>query len=444
MLKEPEAREVAVPDVTPVTRRSRSHGRVLLIGVMIAAALLGGLIYNGLRERAAAEAKLAAETKQAAVPIVDVQHPVSNAPDQTLVLPGQTVAYIDTPIYARASGYLKSWNYDIGAHVKRGDVLARIETPELDEQLRAAQAQVAQMQAELNQAVANMDLAKVTNRRSSVLVRQGWTSQQQGDQDRLTYAAKVAAVGVALANLRAQQAQVDRLKQLTAFELVVAPFDGVITARNTDVGALINAGAGSPATELFHMVSTRTLRIFVAVPEIDAPDMRVGAAAAVTLDEYPGQVFHGRLVRTDGAINPASHTLRVEVDVDNADGKLLPGAYVFVHFALPGRRRSVVISSNTLLFRSEGLRVAVVRNGIASLVPVTIGRDYGDRVEVLTGLDTKDEVILNPSDSLVSGTAVQVANVQGGGATRRVLSAARARGVGTRSPRLRQKHGQAG
>jgi RND family efflux transporter MFP subunit len=415
MLKEPEARDLAPLEVAPATR-PRRRGGLLLAGLAIVAAVLGALIYNGMRERAAAEATLETETTQAAAPFVEVVHPVGDAPDQTLVLPGQTMAFIDTPIYARASGYLKSWSYDIGAHVKRGDVLAEIETPELDQQLRQAQAQLAQNQAAVTQAEANMDLAKVTSGRTSELVRQGWTSRQQGDQDRLTYAGSTAAVDVARANVRAQQAQVDRLEQLTSFERVTAPFDGVITARNTDVGALINAGAGSPATELFHMASTQTLRIFVAVPEIDAPNLHPGDVSTVTFDEYPGQTFKGTLARTDGAISPASRTLLVEVDVNNAEGKLLPGAYSFVHFTLPGRTRSVVIPANTLLFRSEGLRVGVVRNGAAELVPVTIGRDYGDRVEVLTGLDTADEVILNPSDSLVSGTVVRLANHKASGA----------------------------
>jgi RND family efflux transporter MFP subunit len=340
---------------------------------------------------------------------VDVVHPQGDAPDQALVLPGQTMAFIDTPIHARTSGYLKRWNFDIGAHVKQGDLLAEIETPELDQQLRQARAQLVETQAVLVQSQVNMELAKVTNGRSSVLVRQGWTSQQQGDQDRLTYGGSIAAVNVARANLQAQQAQVDRLEELTGFERVVAPFDGVITARNTDVGALINAGAGGPATELFHMTQTKTLRIFVAVPEVYFPAMHAGVATTVTLDEYPGQVFHGTLVRTDNAINPASRTLLVEVDVDNAEGKLLPGAYVFVHFTLPGRTQSVIIPANALLFRSEGLRVGVVRNGTAELVPITIGRDYGDRVEVVSGVGTADQIILNPSDSLVDGTAVRVA-----------------------------------
>ena len=417
MLKEPEPRDLAVPEAEPLplpaarqaARPAVRRGKAVILAAAIAVLLLGGAIYNGLRERADAEAKLAAETTQAAVPIVNVVHPVANAPNQTLVLPGQTMAFIDTAIYARASGYLKSWNFDIGAHVRRGDVLALIETPELDQQLRQARAQLVQMQAALVQAETSMELAKVTNGRAADLVRRGWTSQQVGDQDRLGYAGSIAAVNVARANLQAQRAQVDRLEELAGFERVLAPFDGVITARNTDIGALINAGAGGPATELFHMASTRTLRIFVAVPEVYSPDMHVGATPTVTLDEYPGQVFHGTLTRTNSAINPASRTLLVEVDVDNADGKLLPGAYAFVHFTLPGRAQTVTIPVNTLLFRSEGLRVGEVRDGIAQLVPITIGRDYGDRVEVLSGLRTSDQVIINPSDSLVGGTAVRVA-----------------------------------
>jgi RND family efflux transporter MFP subunit len=415
MLKEPEARDRAPLEAAPATR-PRRRGGMFLVGLAIGAAALGGLIYNGMRERAAAEAALEMETKQAAAPFVEVVHPVGEAPDQTLVLPGQTMAFIDTPIYARTSGYLKSWSYDIGAHVKRGDVLAQIETPELDQQLREAQAQLAQNQAAVIQAEANMDLARITNGRTAELVRQGWTSRQQGDQDRLTFAGSTAAVDVARANVRVAQAQVDRLEELTRFESVTAPFEGVITGRNTDVGALINAGAGSPATELFHMASTQTLRIFVAVPEIDAPNLHPGDVATVTFDAYPGQTFRGALARTDGAINSASRTLLVEVDVENLDGKLLPGAFAFVHFTLHGRTHSVVVPANTLLFRSEGLRVGVVRNGAAELVPITIGRDYGDRVEVLTGLDTADEVILNPSDALVGGTIVRLVNHKASGA----------------------------
>ena len=410
MLNEPAARDLATPEGDLAVPPAKRRGKAGLLAAAVAVALFGAGIYGGMRGRADAEARLATDTSEAAVPVVDVVHPQGDAPDQALVLPGQTMAFIDTPIYARTSGYLKGWNFDIGAHVRQGDLLAQIEAPELDQQLSQARAQLVQTQAALVQSQASMELARVTTGRSSVLVRQGWTSQQQGDQDRLTYAGSVAAVAVARANLQAQQAQVDRMEQLTGFERVVAPFDGVITARNTDVGALINAGAGAPATELFHMTATKTLRIFVAVPEVYFPAMHSGAATTVTLDEYPGQVFHGRLVRSDNAINPASRTLRVEVDVDNAEGKLLPGAYVFVHFTLPGRTQSVIIPANALLFRSEGLRVGVVRDGRAQLMPITIGRDYGDRVEVLSGLTATDQVILNPSDSLLSGTAVRLAD----------------------------------
>ena len=416
MLSEPAAQELATREGGLAGPPAKRWSKAGLLAAALAVALLGAGIYGGMRDRADAEANLAADTSDAAVPVVDAVYPQTDAPDQALVLPGQTMAFIDTPIYARTSGYLKRWNFDIGAHVRQGDLLAQIETPELDQQLRQARAQLVQTQAALVQSQANMELAKVTSDRSAVLVRQGWTSRQQGDQDRLTLASSAAAVNVAQASLQAQQAQVDRMEELTSFERVVAPFDGVITARNTDVGALINAGAGAPATELFHMTATETLRIFVAVPEVYFPAMHAGAATAVTLDEYPGQVFHGTLLRTDSAINPASRTLQVEVDVDNAAGKLLPGAYVFVHFTLPGRTQSVTIPANALLFRSEGLRVGVVRDGRARLVPITIGRDYGDRVEVLSGLRATDQVILNLSDSLLSDTAVRLADKRSPGA----------------------------
>jgi RND family efflux transporter MFP subunit len=312
------------------------------------------------------------------------------------VLPGQTMPFTDTPIYARTNGYLKRWYFDIGAHVRQGQLLAQIETPELDAQLRQAR-------ADLDTAQANAQLAGITAQRTANLLKSQSVSTQERDNAAGAFSADQAIVA-------SRQADVARLVELQSYENVYAPFDGDITARNTDVGDLINAGAGTPTTELFHMAATKTLRIYVAVPEIDAPAMQTGATPTVTLDEYPGQVFNGRLVRNSAAINPASRTLLVEVDVDNAVGKLLPGAYVFVHFMLPGRPQSVTVPANALLFRSEGLRVGVVRDGKAVLVPITIGRDYGDRVEVLTGLRSSDQIIVNPSDSLIDGTAVRVAD----------------------------------
>jgi RND family efflux transporter MFP subunit len=379
---------------TPVRRRSKA-GVWVAVGVVV---LLGGGIYTGIRGRVDAETALAKETAETSVPFVDIIHPMDQAPDQELRLPGQTVAYSDAPIYARTSGYLKRWTVDIGGHVKQGDLLAQIEAPELDQQLRQARADLATAQT-------NAKLAGITADRAENLVKTQSVSVQVRDNAVSAYVADQTIVV-------SRQADVNRLEQLQSYENVYAPFDGVITVRNTDVGHLINAGAGGPASELFHLTAIKVLRIYVAVPETDSPAMKVGATPTVTLDEYPGQSFSGRLVRTDNTINPASRTLRVEVDVDNADEKLLPGAYVFVHFTMPGRAQSVTVPSNTLLFRSEGLRVGVVHNGVADLVPVTIGRDYGDKVEVLSGVGPDDQVILNPSDSLIGGTNVRIASAK--------------------------------
>ncbi|MEA2739715.1 MAG: hypothetical protein QOH05_3022 [Acetobacteraceae bacterium] len=382
----------------PPTRRRTTP----MVAAAVIIALLGGGIYTGIHKRAEAEAKLAVDTTQDAVPIVDVVSPRNDATDQELVLPGQTMAFTDTPIYARTNGYLKRWYFDIGAHVHQGQLLAQIETPELDAQLRQAR-------ADLETAQANSRLAGITAQRTASLLKSQSVSTQERDNAAGAYTADEAIVS-------SRQAEVARLEELQSYENVYAPFDGEITARNTDVGDLINAGAGIPTTELFHMTATKTLRIFVAVPEIDSPAMRAGATPTITLDEYPGQVFHGRLVRTNDSINLASRTLLVEVDVDNTEGKLLPGAYAFVHFMLPGRAESVTVPANALLFRSEGLRVGVVRDGKAALVPITIGRDYGDRVEVLSGLRPNDQVILNPSDSLTGGAAVRLAGKPAGAA----------------------------
>jgi RND family efflux transporter MFP subunit len=396
MLEAPEALDLAQRKAEPMASPTKRRGKAGGLAAAVAVALLGAGIYAGIRDRADAEATLTVDTNAAAIPVVDVVIPQGRAADQALKLPGQTTAFTDTPIYARTNGYLTHWYFDIGAHVQKGQLLAEIETPELDQQLRQARADLATAQA-------NAKLAGITAQRTSNLLKSQSVSTQERDNAAGAYTADEAIVA-------SRQADEARLEELQSYENVYAPFDGTVTARNTDVGALINAGAGGLATELFHMTATKTLRIYVAVPEIYSPAMHVGATTTVTLDEYPDETFHGTLVRTNDAINPASRTLLVEVDVDNADGKLLPGSYVFVHFSLPGRTQSVVVPSNTLLFRSEGLRVGVVRNGNAELVPITIGRDYGDSVEVLSGLNLTDKVIINPSDSLVGGTPVRVAD----------------------------------
>jgi RND family efflux transporter MFP subunit len=376
-------------------------GRSLRLGpaivVLAAAGALGFGIRDGIHVRTVANQELARSTDLAATPVVKVVHPTPAAPLQEIVLPGNTQAFIDSPIYARTSGYLTRWYFDIGARVKKGDLLADIETPEIDQQLQQAQAQ-------LETAQANYDLAKTTADRWQWLLKTNSVSKQETDQAVANLAAQKAVVDSNSANVR-------RLQQLQSFEKVYAPFDGVITARSTDIGALIDAGSAAQSKELFHLAAISTLRVFVPIPEVYSNAARPGAAAALTLDEYPGRLFHGKLIRNSSAIDPASRTLLVEVDVDNPEGLLLPGAYVSVHMKLPAAIRSVTIPANTLLFRSEGLRVGVFRGGHADLIPVSIGRDYGARVEIVSGLRASDAIILDPSDSLVSGAVVRL---QGG------------------------------
>jgi RND family efflux transporter MFP subunit len=353
------------------------------------AILIGFIVDHGIGTRVTAEAALTTETDAAAIPSVAVVHPTLGSPSQEIVLPGNAQAFTDTPIYARTNGYLKAWHVDIGARVQQGQLLAEIETPELDQQLQQAE-------ADLNSARATLDIAEITNNRWQKLVAKRAVSLQEADQAKSDVVGKQAIVAAGEANVR-------RLKQLQDFEKVTAPFDGVITARNTDIGALINAGA---AKELFHLTSIQQLRVYTSVPEVDAAAVRNGARVTLTQDAYPGQIFTGTIVRNSNAIDQTTRTLNVEVDVDNPTGRLLPGAYLFVHFRAPSASHSVTIPSNTLLFRSEGLRVGVVRNGHVQLVPVTIGHDFGNAVEVLSGLSVKDALILDPSDSLATGAEV--------------------------------------
>jgi RND family efflux transporter MFP subunit len=374
--------------------RARRTGRKgkLIFGAAVLALAVG--IFVEIHRRADAEVALADTTLEAAIPIVDVTHPEGGAPDEQLVLPGSTQAFTDSTIYARTNGYLKKWYFDIGARVKQGDLLAEIETPEVDQQLRQARADLATAQATLK-------LADITAKRSENLFKTLSVSQQERDN-------AVGALDADQAVVQSRQADVARLEQLQSYERVFAPFDGVVTARNTDIGDLIDAGASSPTRELFHMAAVKTVRIYVAVPEIYARVAQAGAATAVTFDEFPSETFAGTVVRNAHAIDSASRTLNVEVDVDNDKGEIMPGAYGFVHFTLPDAAHGLTIPANTLLFRREGLQVGVVRDGKAKLVAVKIGRDFGDTVEVVSGLKATDQVILDPSDSLVSGTPVRV------------------------------------
>jgi RND family efflux transporter MFP subunit len=376
----------------------------LLIGLAAAVVVLGIVIYSGIHGRALAESTLGNRTERAAVPTVNVVQPVQGSASQEIVLPGNTQAFNDTPIYARTNGYLKHWYVDIGAHVKQGQLLAEIDTPEVDQQLEQAR-------ADLKNAQANEQLAQITATRWQNLLARNAVSKQETDQAVSDLSARRASVDSMTAN-------VHRLEQLQSFEKVYAPFAGVITARNTDIGALINAGASGVPQELFHMAAVDRLRVYVAIPEVDAQAAQTGAKATLTLDEFPGETFQGTIVRDSDSIAPGSRTLNVEVDVDNGQGRIKTGAYVFVHFKLPqtahGATQSFTIPANTLLFRSEGLRVGVVRNGRAKLVPITIGRDFGATVEIVAGLQPTDQIIVNPSDSLTSGTPVQVSAAQAG------------------------------
>jgi len=367
--------------------------RLGLIVLAVAAVAVAFGVYRGIHGRLAAEAALARVTAAAAVPTVNTVHPEAGAPDQEIKLPGNVRAFMDTPIYARASGYLRRWYFDIGAHVKRGDLLAEIESPEVDEQLRQAR-------ADLATAEANLTVADGTWKRNETLYKGNWVSGQVRDTSEGAYIAAKTIVA-------SKEADVNRLARLQSYEQVFAPFDGVITARNTDVGALIAASAAG--RELFHLSASDKVRVFTAVPETYTRAVRQGAAARVTLDEYPGVSFPGTVVRSTGAIDPVSRTLTVEVDVDNRDGRLLPGAYAFVHLPLAagGAGASVTVPAEAVIFRKEGLSVAVVKDGRAHLVPITVGRDYGTKLEVVSGLTPEDAVILDPSDSLTEGTPVR-------------------------------------
>jgi RND family efflux transporter MFP subunit len=369
-----------------------SPGRSRTVGIIIAVVLIIVIVY-GLHLRSASEKKLASSTDEAAILSVSVVHPVAGSQAGDLALPGNVEAFTDTPIYSRTNGYLKKWYFDIGARVHKGDLLAEIETPEVDQQLNQSRAELERMQA-------NADLAGVTSNRWQALLAKHAVSQQEADQARSNYIAAQAAVDASKAN-------VARLEQLQSYERIIAPFDGVITARNTDIGDLIDAGSGSSnPRELFHLAAVNRLRVYVAVPEVDSDSIHDGDHAALTQDSNPDLDIPGTIVRNADAIDHSTRTLNVEVDVDNSKGVLRPGAYVFVQFHLPPIRNSVTIPSNTLLFRAEGLRVGVVRGGRVQLVQVTIGQDFGNAVEVISGLTPADEVILDPSDSLASGMQV--------------------------------------
>lgn len=393
---EPEA-----PIIPGASRRAK-RGWVLVATLLV---FVSGVVIYGILTRLAERNTVRAETAQMAVPSVSVISPQRSSPSQEIVLPGNVQPFISSPIYSRTNGYVKKWYADIGAHVKKGQLLAVIETPEVDQQLLQSRSNMATAQA-------NLKLAEITKNRYQGLLATHAVAQQDADNALGTYDANKAIV-------EADQANVRQLETLQSFEKIYAPFDGIITARNTDIGDLINAGnSGAARADLFHISQPGKLRVYVNVPEQYSKAATPGLTAQLTLAEFPGKQFQGKLIRTSEAINFASRTLTAEIDVNNPTGELLTGSYTEVHLKVPGQTSSYLVPVSTLIFRSQGLQLAVVKNGSVMLTPVTPGRDFGDQIEIVSGLRGDESLIANPPDSIVSGQKVQVvqATAAGGGA----------------------------
>jgi RND family efflux transporter MFP subunit len=381
------------PPPIVVEVRERSHKRWLVLAIALLA--VGALLVWGIWSRVRASATLRAETAQAALTAVSVVSPKQTAPAQEIILPGNVQPFITSPIYARTNGYLRKWYFDIGAHVKQGQLLAVIETPEVDQQLE-------QSLSNLNTAKANLALAEITKNRYQGLLKTNAVSQQDADNATGTYNANKAIV-------ESNQANVKQLQALQSFEKIYAPFDGIVTARNTDIGDLINSGSNSNVkTDLFHIAQPGKLRVYVNVPEEYSQGIKSGMTADLSLAEFPGRKFQGTLVRTSQDINLTTRTLLIEIDVDNPSGTLLTGSYAEVHLAVPTQASTLLLPVNALLFRTEGLRVAIVKDGKVVLTAVTPGHDFGNQIEIVAGLKADDQVIVNPPDSIVSGQQVQI------------------------------------
>lgn len=394
-----------------VTSVREDHGRpaeglrgplllLLVIGLLVAVAIA----IFGIVQRKHASAELTRYTDTVAAPPVSLAQPVFEKSATEIVLPGNMQAFTLAPIYARTTGYVKAWYHDIGTHVRKGDLLAVIETPELDQQLVQAKADLATAQS-------NAALARVTATRYQGLMAQNAVSQQETDNASAQLEARNTQVSSAQANVR-------RVEQLQSFERIEAPFDGVITARNLDIGQLITssgstttAGAGtvSGTRQVFDISAIQTLRVFINVPQVYAPDAKNGASATLTLPQYPGRIFHGKLVRSSSALDPATRTLLAEVDVDNRSGELLPGSYTEVHLTVSNPAPALIVPVSSLILEPDGLHVAIVdATQHAHIVRVVPGRDSGSTMEILSGLTPGQKVIANPPDSLTEGEQVRV------------------------------------
>jgi RND family efflux transporter MFP subunit len=369
------------------------------LSIVVVVLAVAAVVVLGINSRIKAAASVRQETVDLSVLSVEAIHPKRGELKDEISLPGNIQAFLDAPVYARSSGYLKAWNKDIGAHVKAGDLLAEIESPEVDQQLVQARAQ-------LGTATANMKLAELTMNRYESLLKLQAIAKQDVDNAAGAFEADKATVA-------SQAANVAHLEQLVAYEKVYAPFDGVITARNTDIGMLINSGNGGVAQELFHISSLGKLRIFVSVPQMYSGSAVPGVNAEITVPESPGRHYSGKVARNATAIDPATRTLLTEVDIENTSGQLLPGAYAEVHLKLQAATPSLIVPVTALIFRADGLQVAVVRDGKAQLVHISQGRDFGTEVEVISGITEQDLVIVNTPDSLTSGAPVRVASKSG-------------------------------
>ncbi len=367
----------------------------VLFVVVIVLVVLGAFT---LFQRRSQYQALAKETETLAIPTVAVMHAAVESAEEDLVLPGAMQAYVESPIYARTNGYLKKWYHDIGSRVRQGDLLTDIDTPEVDQQL-------SQARADLNTQQANASLSKITAARYQELIKTDGVSKQEVDNALGDLEAKVA-------NVKSAEANVRRLEDLESFKHIYAPFSGVITKRSVDTGTLINAGNGGASQQLFVLAQTDPIRVYVSVPEAYAPSIRAGLGAFLELTQYPGQKFEGKVVRTAESIDPGTRTLLTEVDVPNHNGALLPGGYAQAHLQVKVTGARLAVPVNALLFRSEGLRAVVVdANHRAHLRSITVGRDYGTTLEVLQGLDVNDWIVLNPADSLDDGQEVRVKEV---------------------------------
>jgi RND family efflux transporter MFP subunit len=390
----------------PAPGPSRTGRRLLGLGALLI--LSGAVGYGAWRHyQVHTEVMATAEQTRDFVPAV-LTAPVRASPATASVFwPGSTLAFNLADIFARASGYIVTRNVDIGSRVKKGDVLVEITAPEIQHQIAQAKATLAQNQAAQVQAEANRDLANVTWGRDKTLVQQGWVTLQQGDTDRLTLAADQAAVGVAQANIKAQQAQIEVLTQQQTYQTVVAPFDGHITQRNVDVGSLVQADANT-GTDMFTLMNDDVLRIQLFVPQDQAFGVAPGVEAVVRVPELPGREFPGTVTRIADALQPGTRTLLTEIDVPNPDHALPAGVYCTVELKIPRKTPSLIVPAGAIVFNADGNNVMVVEDGVARVRRVTLARDFGTTVEVSAGVKDGDQVILNPPVDLTDGHKVKV------------------------------------